>query len=145
MHSALRERVRVRLERGTDWVENVLLGWSTEIVRHPPKSAPQEEVMMRWARELAKGGVKLDPRKFFPSEGPRPFLAAALGGGKDLFLVGAEQEDEQVLRAAAGDGRSLNLRGDELPYGEEVGPLMRLFRQFHGEVRRTPPTGYLGE
>jgi putative transposase len=59
-------------ERGAGWVESVL-GWTTEIVRHPPKPAP-EEVMMRWAKEWAKEGVKLDPKRFLPPEGPRPFL-----------------------------------------------------------------------
>ena len=49
------------------------LGWTAEIVRHPPKPAP-EEVMMRWAREWAKEGVELDPKKLLPPEGPRPFL-----------------------------------------------------------------------
>jgi putative transposase len=59
-------------ERGAGWVESVL-GWTTEIVRHTPKPAP-EEVMMRWAKEWAKEGVKLDPKRFLPPEGPRPFL-----------------------------------------------------------------------
>src|SRR5215210_3227388 len=59
-------------ERGAGWVENVL-GWSAEIVRHPPKPAP-EEVMMRWVREWVKEGVDLDPKKFLPPEGPRTFL-----------------------------------------------------------------------
>src|SRR5215208_5631522 len=35
--------------RGAGWVEKIL-GWTTEIVRHPPKPAP-EEVMMRWTKE----------------------------------------------------------------------------------------------
>jgi putative transposase len=60
-------------ERGAGWVESVL-GWSTEIVRHPPKPAP-EEVMIRWAREWAKEGVSRDPKKFLPPEGPRTFLS----------------------------------------------------------------------
>jgi putative transposase len=50
-----------------------MLGWSAEIVRHPPKLAP-EEVMMRWAKEWAKEGVAINPKKFLPPEGPRPFL-----------------------------------------------------------------------
>jgi len=54
------------------WVESVL-GWTAEIVRHPKKPAP-EEVMMRWAREWAKEGVKLDTKEFIPEKGPRPFL-----------------------------------------------------------------------
>jgi putative transposase len=59
-------------ERGAGWIESVL-GWTAEIVRHPPKPAP-EEVMMRWAREWAKEGVELDLKKFLPPEGPRTFL-----------------------------------------------------------------------
>ena len=50
-----------------------VLGWTAEIVRHPPKPAPKE-VMMRWAAEWAKEGVEFDPKKFLPPEGPRPFL-----------------------------------------------------------------------
>jgi putative transposase len=60
-------------EKGAGWVESVLLGWTAEIVGHPPKPAP-EEVMMRWAREWAKEGVEPDPKKLLPAEGPRPFL-----------------------------------------------------------------------
>jgi putative transposase len=59
-------------DRGAGWVRKAL-GWTTEIVRHSPKPAP-EEVMMRWAKEWAKEGVELDPKKFLPPEGPRPFL-----------------------------------------------------------------------
>jgi putative transposase len=55
-------------DKGAGWVER-MLGWSTEIVRHPPKPAP-EEVMMRWAKE----GVAIDPKKLLPPKGPRPFL-----------------------------------------------------------------------
>jgi len=59
-------------DKGAGWVERTL-GWSAEIVRHPPKPAP-EEVMMRWAREWAKEGVAIDVKKLLPPEGPRPFL-----------------------------------------------------------------------
>jgi putative transposase len=59
-------------DKGAGWVQSVL-GWTAEIVRHPPKPAP-EEVMMRWAREWAKEGMDLDPKKFLPPERPRPFL-----------------------------------------------------------------------
>jgi len=37
-------------DRGAGWVEKTL-GWTAQIVRHPPKLAP-EEVMMRWVREF---------------------------------------------------------------------------------------------
>jgi putative transposase len=47
--------------KGADWVQKVL-GWTAEIVRHPPKLA-QEEVMRVWMREWAKEGVAIDPEK----------------------------------------------------------------------------------
>ncbi len=62
-------------------------------------------------------------------EEPRRF-AEPLDRRADVFLDRPEQEDEQRLRKTAGDRRSLHLRGDESPDGEEIGPLMRLFGQF---------------
>ena len=59
-------------DRGAGWVEKVL-GWSAEIVRHPKKLAP-EEVMKAWVREFNKERVPVDPKKFMPEKGPRPFL-----------------------------------------------------------------------
>jgi putative transposase len=59
-------------DRGAGWVERTL-GWTTEIVKHPPKPAP-EEVMTRWVREFNKEGLSIDLKKFMPEEGPRPFL-----------------------------------------------------------------------
>jgi transposase len=50
------------------------LGWTAEIVRHPPKLAP-EEAMMGWVREWNREGVPIDKERFMPQEGPsRPFL-----------------------------------------------------------------------
>jgi transposase len=57
--------------KGAGWVQSVL-GWTAEIVRHPPKPAPED--VMKWAREWAKEGVEFDPKKLLPPEGPRPFL-----------------------------------------------------------------------
>jgi putative transposase len=59
-------------ERGAGWVQSVL-GWTAEIVRHPPKPAPQE-VMIRWAREWAKEGVSMGLKGLLSPEGPRTFL-----------------------------------------------------------------------
>jgi putative transposase len=59
-------------DRGAGWVEKTL-GWSAEIVRHPPKPAP-EEVMWAWVREFNKEEVPVDMEKFMPHKGPRPFL-----------------------------------------------------------------------
>jgi putative transposase len=84
LDTAARERLPERLshlwldagytgqDRGAGWVESVL-GWTAEIVRHPPKPAPQE-VMMRWVREFNEKGVGVDPKKSMSEQGPRPFL-----------------------------------------------------------------------
>jgi putative transposase len=59
-------------DKGAGWVKRAS-GWTAEIVRHPPKMVP-EEVMMRWVREFNKEGLAIDPKKFMPEKGPRPFL-----------------------------------------------------------------------
>ena len=48
--------------KGADWVHKAL-GWTAQIVRHPPKLVP-EEVMRIWVREWAKEDVSIDPEKF---------------------------------------------------------------------------------
>jgi putative transposase len=58
--------------KGAGWVRRAL-GWTAQIVRHPPKPAP-EEAMMKWAKEWAKEGVELDPKMLLPPRGPRRFL-----------------------------------------------------------------------
>jgi putative transposase len=59
-------------DKGADWVQKVL-GWTAEIVRHPPKLAP-EGVMRVWVREFNKEGVAIDLDKLVPEKVPRPFL-----------------------------------------------------------------------
>ena len=49
------------------------LGWTAEIVRHPPKMAP-EEAMMTWVREWAKEGIAIEREKLLSAKGPRAFL-----------------------------------------------------------------------
>jgi len=61
-------------------------------------------------------------------------LAEEVDSGADFRLALSEQEAEQGLREAAGERRSLHLRGDESSDGEEIGPPMRVFRQFHNGV-----------
>ena len=58
--------------KGADWVEKVL-DWTAQIVRHPPKMAP-DEVMKIWVREWAKEGVTIDWQKLLPQKGCRAFL-----------------------------------------------------------------------
>ena len=115
-------------DRGAGWVEKTL-GWTAEIVRHPPKLAP-EEVMRAWVREFNKEGVAIDLEKLLPGERPAALLAEKMDSGAHLRLALSEQEDEQRLREAAGERRSFHLRGDESLDGEEIGSLMRVFRQF---------------
>jgi putative transposase len=59
-------------DKGADWVQKVL-GWTAEIVRHPPKLAP-EGVMRVWVREFNKEGVAIDLDKLVPEKVPRAFL-----------------------------------------------------------------------
>ncbi len=57
--------------------------------------------------------------------------AEEVGDREDVVRVAfAEPEDEQGLRAVAGELRGVRLRRDDAAHGEEVGPLMRLFRRF---------------
>src|SRR5215207_3653608 len=104
---------------------------SCAILRSRPRGGDDEV-----GQGVGQGGRRVRPEEVPTPGGAQVVPAAALGGGEDLFLVGPEQEDEQGLREAAGDGRSPNLRGDEPPDGEEIGPPMRVFRQFQGELRR---------
>ena len=59
-----------------------------------------------------------------------------MGGGAHVLVVGTEQTDEQGLRTTNRDERSVRLRSYDARDGEAFGSLMRLFRQFQGEVRR---------
>ena len=59
--------------KGADWVEKAL-GWTAQIVRHPPKLAP-DDVMKRWVKEWANEGVAIDLKKLLPLKDSRPFLS----------------------------------------------------------------------
>ena len=59
-------------DKGAGWVKRAL-GWTAEIVRHPPKMVP-EEVMKTWMREWAKAGIAIDQEKLLAEKGPRAFL-----------------------------------------------------------------------
>ena len=54
-------------DKGADWVEKTL-GWSAQLLERRRKPAPTE-VLMAWAREWAKEGVKVDLDKFMPPRG----------------------------------------------------------------------------
>jgi putative transposase len=54
-------------DKGGDWVEKTL-GWTVEIVRRPRKPAPKQ-VLMAWAEQWAKEGVRVDWRELLPPKG----------------------------------------------------------------------------
>jgi putative transposase len=54
-------------DKGGDWVGKTL-GWTAESVRRPRKPAP-EEVLMAWAKQWAKEGVRVDRQKLLPPWG----------------------------------------------------------------------------
>src|SRR5215218_11201409 len=65
-----------------------------------------------------------------------PDPTSSLGGGAYLLLDRPQPTDEQGLREAHRDQRSVHLRGAEPPNGEEIGSLMRLFAQSLETVRK---------
>src|SRR3982750_1945748 len=54
-------------DKGKDWVEKTL-GWSVELVERPRKPAPKE-VLMAWAEQWSKEGVKVDWETLLPPKG----------------------------------------------------------------------------
>src|SRR5918999_1346040 len=54
-------------DKGKDWVEKTL-GWSVDLVERPRQPAPKE-VLIAWAREWAKEGVKVDWQNLLPPKG----------------------------------------------------------------------------
>jgi putative transposase len=54
-------------DKGAHWVEKTL-GWSVDLVERPKKPAP-EEVLIAWAREWEREGVKVDWQKLLPARG----------------------------------------------------------------------------
>src|SRR5215207_424784 len=68
-----------------------------------------------------------------PATAPAPGLhglAEAMGGREDVLVGRPEPQDEQGLRAAAGELRGVHIRGYDTAHGEAVSTLMRLFRRF---------------
>ncbi len=53
--------------KGKDWVEKTL-GWSAELLERARKPAPKE-VLMAWAGEWAREGVRVDWEKLMPPKG----------------------------------------------------------------------------
>jgi transposase len=116
-------------DKGADWVQRTLLGWTAQIVRHPPKMAP-DEVMRRWVKEWDNERELRSIRR--SSQGAEEVWgsASAMGGGAHVLVVGTEPPYEQGLRKASRNERGVRLRGYDALDGEAFSSLMRLFRQF---------------
>jgi transposase len=105
--------------RGRRWAEDAL-DLSVDVVRKPRRSLSPK----RWPRLGQVGGLaEVHATARLQS------IAKEMGCGKDSLLTGTEQEDEQGLRASAGDLRGVHLRGDDAPYSEEARPCLRIIRQ----------------
>lgn len=75
--------------KGADWVKSAL-GWTAEIVRHPPKLAPEKV-----GERVGKGGGSDRPTEaLFGAQEVRGSASTPVGRA-DLFLVGAEPQDEK--------------------------------------------------
>ena len=87
------------------------MGWSVDVVERPKKPAP-EEVLMRWAREWAKEGVKADWQKLMPPKGlmvlPRRWIV------ERTILDRPKQEDEPM------DYERLCASGEALVYAAMI-------------------------
>ena len=77
-------------EKGADWVRKSL-GWSVDVVERPRKAAP-EEVMMAWAREWAKEGVKVDWEKLLPL--PKGFVVLPRRWVVERTIAWIDQQQE---------------------------------------------------
>ena len=94
-------------------------------MERPKKPAP-EEVLMRWAREWAKEGVRVDWQKLLPPKGflvlPRRWVVE-----RTIAWIDQQQEDEQRLREAVCERRSVRVRCHDSPHDEAARPCLRTF------------------
>jgi hypothetical protein len=101
------------------------MGLSVEAVRKPPKPIP-EKVAKVWAEE----GKKVYWQRLMPPRGYVALPRRWLVGGADFLLVGSEQEDEQGLREAARQRRSVRVRDDHSSNVGEAGTWLRISKRF---------------
>ena len=70
-----------------------------DLLERERKPAPKE-VLIAWAREWTKEGVRVDWEKLLPAKAFR-CCQGGVDSGTDIFLDRQEQEDEQRLREVA--------------------------------------------
>jgi transposase len=121
-------------DKGKDWVQKTL-GWTVELVERPRKAAPKE-VLMAWAQEWAKEGVKADWKKLLPPKGfqvlPRRWVV-------ERTIAWIDQNRRMSLgttrgRVRAGK-RSPRVCCHDSPHDEAARPCLRTF---HTASPRTP-------
>lgn len=92
---------------------------------------------------VGRGELKVDGDHQLPLRGWRVLLSRWVME-RAALLNRSEQADEQELRAAVGDWRSLHLHCDEPPDGQEIGSLSEAFqeatRRAFSEVGGVPAT-----
>jgi hypothetical protein len=114
---------------GRYWIE-AQLGWSVEVVRHPPR--PQGE----WCR-TATGVIGVpwgSPGNAWRRRRKTWGAAQALGGVQDLRMAVPELELESRLRTALSNDRGPHLRRQESADAPQVGSKLTLHTVF-GAVR----------
>ena len=102
--------------KGRDYWAEKALGFSVEVVR-PPR---------RWV--WVPADQEPPPRPAFTVLPRSP--TEEMGGREDVLLARPEPQAEQGLRAAAGELGGVRIHCDDASDGEEVSPLVRLFRRF---------------
>jgi putative transposase len=117
--------------RGKRWAEDAM-GLSVEVVRKPPKPVPEDRTG-GGGEALGTGmgqGGKEDRLGETHAAARVCGFASQVGGGEDLLLAKPEQEDEQGLREAVRQRRSVHLRCHDSSDGEASGPCLRISKQF---------------
>src|SRR5918993_1120705 len=139
INRALRERLRVRLERDpqpsagvvdSQSVKSTAVGGEDPRVERGSRGAPTKARPTRGADELGEGvGQRRRDGGLAGTVASQglPGATSSVGSGADDRLDRPEQEDEQGLREAVCERRSVRVRCHESPHAEAVGSLMRLF------------------
>jgi transposase len=136
--------------KGADWVQKVV-GWTAEIVRHPPKLVP-DEVMRRWVMEWAKEGVAIDRERFSPPEGPRPFLPKRWIVERTFSWLGQNRRMSKDYERLPETGEAFVFHADARMFGSIAGeredvPIEELFAEAEsapGRHRQLPLAGLIG-
>jgi hypothetical protein len=103
---------------------------SVEVVRRPAKPLPEKVAKISGPRS----GPKKVRRLIGKAHATRRLsgVAEEMGGGAYLFVVGPEQEEDELMdyERLCDSCRGVYLSGHDSPDGKTVGPCLRISRQF---------------